>query len=88
VNAPEIFCRFDKFNFGVALDARQVASAHDAADHVPSIRIRNDHGLPDGQDARGAKDGSIIEDNDSPALFPNRLSLAARFTRQTSDADS
>jgi hypothetical protein len=87
MNVPEIVDRLQKFDFHVSLDIRQIPPAHNAADDIASVRIGKDDRLPNGQIIRGSKDCSVIEHDDGPALFPNRLGQATRFGRQTSDGD-
>jgi hypothetical protein len=88
VNAPEIVYGFKEFDFHVSLYARQVAPADDPADHITSIWIRKDDRLPDRHIVCAAKDRPIIEHDNGPALFPNRLGQAIRFVRQTSNGDA
>jgi hypothetical protein len=87
MNVPEIVDGLEEFDFHVSLDARQIPPAHDPADDIASIRIGKDDGLPNGQIVCGAKDGPVIEHDNGLALFPNRLSQAARFRWQTSNGD-
>src|SRR4029077_6199188 len=87
VNAPEIVYRFEEFDFNISLYARQVTPAHNSADHVTSTRIRKDDRLSDRQIIRAAKNRPIVEHNDGPSVFPNRLGQAACFGWQTSDGD-
>jgi hypothetical protein len=87
MNPPEIIYRLDKFDFHVSLKAWHVPRANDSADDVPPVRVRKNHGLPHGQIVRISEDCAIVEHNDGPALFSNRLGRATRFIRQAPDGD-
>lgn len=88
MNVPEVVYRFHEFDFDVSLHAGQVSPADDAADHVAPIRIRKDNRQSDRHIVRAAKDCPVIEHNDGPALFPNRLGHAARLVRQATNGDA
>jgi hypothetical protein len=44
--------------------------------------------MPDRHIFRAANDRAIVEHNDGPGLFPNRLGQAPRFAGQTADGDA
>jgi len=73
VKAPEVGCRFQKFELDITFYIWRIPGIGHTANNIASLWIGKYDGLPRQKITCEAKNGAIVENNDCAGYFPGRF---------------